>query len=279
MSTDITKYESSITNQSSMLPTTKQYKEMLSNIKDNIPALNDTEHNFYKTQSQFMDSLLTLNQVTPLRMCYHLLADVEQVKLAIEKNYFTYQKAKIGLEQKKQKLAEYPPTLDGTSTELLKLHIQEDESNLETAKNYYEGAVRRLNFYVNQYHSILESMGKKDHTFTEEEYEEQEVEYHIKTAFLQALNAARSRGGLIDEGNHIYLFQLGINGAAAQMEVARLLTEESELLSKGIYPDHQMILDWLNDMYTKYKNCPIKYIQKTGKILLDKTSLHSLTDR
>jgi hypothetical protein len=119
-------------------------------------------------------------------------------------------------------------------------------------------------------------MGKKDHIFTEEEYEQEEIEYHIKTAFLQALNSARSHGGIIDEGNHIYLFQLGINGAQAQMDVLNLLNSENEELRKGNSPSHQMILDWLDEMYKKHKNAPLKYIQKTGKVILDSTSLHKI---
>jgi hypothetical protein len=257
------------------LPVPAQYNNMLSNIKDRIKPLSVVEHNFYKTQSQFMDNLLTLNQVTPLRMCYHLLADVEQLKLALETNYFKYQKSKIMLEKKKAELSNLDSS-DTYNSQLMAIEIQEIEAGIETAKNYYEGAVRRLNAYVNQYYNILESMGKKDHIFTEEEYEQEEIEYHIKTAFLQALNSARSHGGIIDEGNHIYLFQLGINGAQAQMDVLNLLNAENEELKKGNSPSHQMILDWLDEMYIKYKNAPLKYIQKTGKVLLDSTSLHKI---
>ena len=43
--------------------------------------------------------------------------------------------------------------------------------------------------------------------------------YHVMTCLKQALNAARARGGVIDEGNLIYLFDMGINSAQAQAEI------------------------------------------------------------
>jgi hypothetical protein len=80
-----------------------------------------------------------------------------------------------------------------------------------------EGAVRKLNFFINQYDNILAKIGKTE--ITEEDYEQEEKRYHVMTCMKQGLNAARSRGGVIDEGNMIYLFDLGINAAQAQAEV------------------------------------------------------------
>ena len=50
-----------------------------------------------------------------------------------------------------------------------------------------------------------------------------------------ALNSARPRNGYIDEGNLIYLFDLGINAAQAQAEVFAYLQWENDLLKNGQY--------------------------------------------
>jgi hypothetical protein len=79
------------------------------------------------------------------------------------------------------------------------------------------------------------------------------------TAFNQALTAARSRGGLIDEGNHIYLFQLGINGAVAQREITAFLEAEQEALNTGMAPTHEAIVTWLNLVADKFETSPELY--------------------
>jgi hypothetical protein len=79
------------------------------------------------------------------------------------------------------------------------------------------------------------------------------------TAFNQALTAARARGGLIDEGNHIYLFQLGINGALAQAEVTSFLEAEQNALNEGIAPSHDGIVKWLNLLADRFEQAPEQY--------------------
>jgi hypothetical protein len=119
---------------------------------------------------------------------------------------------------------------------------------------------------LDQYQAVLNALGK-DH-LTELDYEKDEVRYHIMTAFNQALTAARARGGLIDEGNHIYLFQLGINGAVAQAELTAFLQAEQEALNNGIAPSHEGIVKWLNLVADKFEKAPELYAaQRNLKIL------------
>jgi hypothetical protein len=95
----------------------------------------------------------------------------------------------------------------------------------------------------------------------------------------QALNAARTRGGVIDEGNHIYLFEMGINGAVAQAEIIGYLQMEEEMLSKGQAPTHEMTIKWLEACADKFEDCGRKFAEYRGLIPLDKQSLaKELTD-
>jgi hypothetical protein len=142
---------------------------------------------------------------------------------------------------------------------LAKSYVDIDELKMQVAniEASGRGAVRRLANALDQYQSILTALGK-DH-LTELDYEKDQARYHIMTAFNQALTAARARGGLIDEGNHIYLFQLGINGALAQAEVTALLEAEQEALNNGMTPSHEGIVKWLNLVADKFEKAPEQY--------------------
>jgi len=130
------------------------------------------------------------------------------------------------------------------------------------------GAVRRLANALDQYQNILIALGK-DH-LTELDYEKDQARYHIMTAFNQALTAARSRGGLIDEGNHIYLFQLGINGAVAQAEVTSFLSAEQEELNNNRAPSHSAIVKWLELLADRFEKEPEAYAEYRNLKTLNK---------
>jgi hypothetical protein len=85
-------------------------------------------------------------------------------------------------------------------------------------------------------------------------------------AFSQALAAARARQGLIDEGNFIYLQDLGINGAAAQRELVAYLEAEQNLLNEGIVPTFEMQRDWLRAVGEKFAPEVSRYAEARGLI-------------
>jgi hypothetical protein len=128
-----------------------------------------------------------------------------------------------------------------------------------------------MNFMVNQHKQLLEAVGKNE--ITEEDYEREESRYHIMTCMKQALNAARSRNGMIDEGNLIYLFDLGINAAQAQAEVFAYLNMENQLISNGQAPTHEMTMRWLEACADKWQNDPETFAKRRGFSIFDRSSL------
>jgi hypothetical protein len=122
-----------------------------------------------------------------------------------------------------------------------------------------------------QYKSILDSIGKD--YLTEEDFEIDERRYHVMTALKQALNAARPRGGIIDEGNSIYLFDIGINVATAQRELIKYINMDNDLLEKGINPTHEMTIAWLEAMADLFQDCGVKAVVDKGFIPYDQKSL------
>ena len=251
------------------LPMSKpEYKSMLANIKDHAPAIRQASSNFYKSHSQMMSVTLDVTAITPIRSIKHSLAEIEKTKSALQESYFKMKKDEVKLKKLERKLLDETDPLE---QEMLDIKITEKQAQAASSRNYVEGAVRKLNFFTNQYDNLMEKIGKEE--LTEEDYELEEIKYHIMTCMKQALNSARPRGGVIDEGNMIYLFDLGINAAQAQAEVFAYLNWENELVKDGKAPEHHHTVQWLEACADRWAHCPGDFANSRGFDIIDKTSL------
>jgi len=170
----------------------QEYNNMLAKIEKNMPALLHDQQAFFKSQSQFMNNMLTVSHPTPLRNLRQILAEVNKTKTALDQAYIKNKKLDIKI---KMKYRDIENTQDELKKELLEAQIIQIEIGIQATENYMKGAIRKISAYVEQYNSILNHIGKE--SFTEEDFEREETRYHIGKAFEQALTAARSRGGLI----------------------------------------------------------------------------------
>jgi hypothetical protein len=258
-----------ISSMNTALTVTKpEYNLMLKNIQDRLPAVQKDTSNFHKSHSQFMSVTLDITAITPIRSIKHTLAEIDHTKTALQEAYIGLRKKQNELKKKERELASCTDDLD---RELLEIEILELNSHLESTQNYVNGALRKMNFMVNQHKQLLEKVGKDE--ITEEDYEKEESRYHIMTCMKQALNAARSRNGMIDEGNLIYLFDLGINAAQAQAEVLAYLNTENQLISNGTAPTHEMTMRWLEACANKWANNPATFAARRGFSVFDRSSL------
>lgn len=231
----------------------EQYTPMLARIDTVLPLAKIDTENFNKSSSQFKVATLDVVDLTPINSAKHLLAVVQRTRQAIEEASITLRRKQVELRRKELELM----ASEGTDTDELVIDIDELKMQIDNIEASGRGAVRRLANALDQYQAILDALGK-DH-LTELDYENDQARYHIMTAFNQALTAARARGGLIDEGNHIYLFQLGINGAVAQREITALLEAEQEALNEGMAPTHEGVVKWLNLVADKFEKAPELY--------------------
>ena len=250
----------------------KEYKQMLTNINSTLPAIKQSSSNFYKSHSQFMGVMLDVTAITPIRSVKHTLAELDKTRMALEEAQLKMMKKDIELRQKEKKLAD-GDYKDELERELLETEILEVKVNMNNIQNSVSGAIRKMNFFTNQYKSILKKLGKDD--ITEEEYEKEESRYHVMTCMKQALNAARARGGVIDEGNLIYLFDMGINSAQAQAEIYAYLKMENKLMDEGKAPTHEMTMQWLEACADKFSGESVKFAERRGFKLYDEESLNT----
>lgn len=258
-----------ISNMNTALAVTKpEYNLMLKNIQDRMPAVVRDTSNFHKSHSQFMQVTLDVTAITPIRSIKHSLAEIDRTRSALQEAYIGLRKKQNELKKKERELESCTDPLD---RELLEIEILELNSHLEGTQNHVNGALRKMNFFVNQHQQLLEKLGVEE--ITEEMYELEESKYHIMTCMKQALNAARSRNGMIDEGNLIYLFDLGINAAQAQAEVFAYLNMENQLISNGQAPTHEMTMRWLEACADKWADDPAKFAARRGFSVFDRSSL------
>ena len=250
----------------------QEYKAMLSNINSTLPAIKQSSSNFYKSHSQFMGVMLDVTAITPIRSVKHTLAELDKTRMALEEAHLKMMKKDIELRQKEKELTD-GNFKDNLERELLEAEILEIKVNMNNIQNSISGAIRKMNFFTNQYKSILKKLGKED--ITEEEYEKEESRYHVMTCMKQALNAARARGGVIDEGNLIYLFDMGINSAQAQAEIYAYLQMENKLMEEGKAPTHEMTMQWLEKCADKFSGDAEKFAERRGFKLYDEESLNT----
>lgn len=260
---------SSFSEDSDIFP--KEYSNMVKNIQTTLPLTNVSSSNFYKTHSQFHNGFLDINEITPINSLKHILARIERKKAALSEAYFKRKKSQIQIRQKQKKLESLT---DEFEKELLQLEVDELICGITEGDNYIKGAIRELSYLMTQYKNVTEKIGKE--YITEEDYEKDEIRYHIMTAFKQALISSRPRNGIVDEGNTIYFFDLGINAAAAQSQIFKYLQKENELLKKGKYPSHEMTLDWLEECANLFQDSVFKYAQRKGFVVLDQKSLNQI---
>mgnify|MGYP003149416391 CR=1 FL=1 len=250
----------------------KEYKQMLVNINNSLPAIKRSSQNFYKSHSQFMGVMLDVTAITPIRSVKHTLAELDKTRMALEEAQLKMMKKEVELKQKEKQLqdGEYK---DGFERDNLEIEILEIKVNMSNIQNSITGAIRKMNFFTNQYKSILKKLGKED--ITEEEYEKEESNYHVMTCMKQALNAARARGGVIDEGNLIYLFDMGINSAQAQAEIYSYLKMENDMMAQGKAPTHEMTMQWLEACAVKFSKDAEAFAERRGFKLYDEESLNT----
>lgn len=226
----------------------KNYSEMVAKIGSSLPAIAESSQSFYKSDSQLKIVSLDITDLTDISAAKHILARIEKKKLALKEADIADRKRNLKLNKLKRQYED----ASGEEADALGIKILELEYRAEDATNYQRGAIRELAFLVEQYNAICQKLGVD--VITEEMYEEDQPKAQTIRAFSQALAAARSRQGLIDEGNFIFFQDLGINGAAAQREIVAYFEAEQELLNNGQVPTFEMQHNWLHAVAEKF--CP-----------------------
>lgn len=236
----------------------EKYADMVSAIARVLPSVGESSQAFYKSDSQIKMVTLDINDLTDIGAARHILARIERKRAALKESEIGLRRKRIDLAEKEQEL----PSASGFDAQRIEIDILELASQIEDTTNYQAGAVREVRHLVEQYDAICQRLGVD--VITEDMYEADQSRYHVIRAFSQALAAARARQGLIDEGNFIYLQDLGINGAAAQRELVAYLESEQQLLNEGKVPTFEMQHSWLMAVGDKFAGEVTRYAEHRG---------------
>lgn len=247
----------------------EQYDSMLDIVRSGQPEIERATLMFNKTQSQFMDNMMTVSYLTPIRNLRQILAEMKVTKQALGEAHYKIAKQRIRIEKLQRQI---DAETDDLTKKELELKKEEIEYGIAVTMDYVGGAIRKMTNYTLQYQAILKEKGMEN--FDEFDFEEEEEKYHICRAFQQALCAARAHGGFIDEGNQIYFEQIGINGTVAQIEMRNYLNAESTMFASGQEPTHRMQVEWILSMAEKFKGCSKQYAAWKG--MHDTQSLEAL---
>lgn len=264
-----------------MVKAMPEHRVMLETIAKATPELERGSSLYYKSQSQFMDNLMTFSHLTPIRNSRQMLAEITKSKEALKEAQFKLAKQDLKYRKLKRK---YDKCEDDLDKEEYLIKMAEIDTQIKTSMQYISGAIRKIANAVVQYENVLDHFKIRD--YTEEDFEKEEEQYHIMKAFEQGMCAARSKHDhKIDEGNFIYFQQIGISGSTAQRELDAFFEMERKAY-KDIFdkndptklvgreePNHTMILVFLEQMAMKYAGSAEKLAKLKGMTTQTKVAL------
>lgn len=224
---------------------------MLEEMAKNQVEVDRASRSFGKSQSQFMVNCMTLDSHTPFRNLRQLLAEIEKKKLALSEAHIKQKRDKLKLEELKSK----------ELTPMVMLDIEEIELRLKNSSIYIEAALKEIYSMEQAYNEIKEANGIEN--WDEEDFENEEEEYHIKRAFTQGIGDLMN--GALSQGNNIYFRQIGINPITAALEIKNYINKVEQAVINGelITMEHQY--QFLEACFQKYKGCS-KIVQKKNNL-------------
>lgn len=235
-------------------------EKALTKIADRMPALNRACNVFGKQNSQTTGRMMSLQMISwgPYRSLKQILAKVERKRGALKENIFKLRKEKIQLDRlvsKRDKLREDlkddPDNQDlYFDLEELIIDIEEKASNVADSSLYVEGALKEIGQYQDAYEQIMESHNIPE-DWSEVDYEEAEIEEHVKLSFLHCIRDLEMTGR-VNVGTHEYLSQYGIDPHTAAALVKQYLAEQEEMIQNGNYPGIEMLYKFLDNMYQTF---------------------------
>lgn len=267
-------------------------------IANRMPEINRATKAFGKQNSQATSKLMSLTMLNsgPYHRLKQCLAQIERKRGALKENTFKMQGQALKLrkfEAKREDLIEDIADLiaklealtnageissnDQPEVKMLErsirdLHFEEDALEIKIAKivaglvdsqEYYEAALKEIGLYQDSYEQIKESYNIPD-TWDEQDYEEAEIQAHVKTAFNHGVRDIMSHGKL-GMGTLEYLEQFGVNPAAAEALIIDYIEENDKIIEGGDELPHVDALHaFLEEMAIQFKDAYLDAMKNVG---------------
>ncbi len=215
----------------------------LDQIVQKMPEINRATKAFGKQNSQVTGRLMSLTMLatSPFHRMKQCLAKIERKRGALKENIFKLRRDKIVLDQcldtrksiqddikqkqsqleisrievgsdEKVSVAPSPSYLEDTlkqlnyKLQLLEIDIEEKVANITDSNIYVEAALKEIGQYQTAYEQIMKNHNISEN-WDEKDFEENEVEEHVKMAFLHGIRDVMMTGRL-NVGTHELTLQL-----------------------------------------------------------------------
>jgi BMFP domain-containing protein YqiC len=229
-------------------------EKALQEINDWMPVVNQKVRAFQKQNSQTTSSLMTLNMIDsgPYRVLRQILAQVEKKRGALKENIYN-------LEKKKIEYQEYETR--GTLPPLEDLEMKKMACDIIDAQGHIEASLKEIGALKRRYEEICKNKGISE-DWSEVDFEEAEIEHHIKSIFR---NALRDRlQGSHNMGTMEYMHQFGINSITAYAFVDDYIRQVKQAMGNNNVPSIDTEYEFLDKMYDIFKNEYKKAAQRIG---------------
>jgi len=235
-------------------------EKSLTEIGDWMPEVNRAVAAFNKQNSQTTASLMQLNMIDagPYRALRQILAQVEKKRSALKEVLYKLQLKKINY----QELVEKVEKSEGLEKEKLIIKKNKMGSDIVDSQGHVEAALKELGALKRRYEEICKNKNIPEN-WSEEDFENGEIEHHIKSIFRNAIRD-RMQGGH-NMGTMEYMEQYGINPITAYALVDQYIGEIRMLMQKeGKAPDIQSHYSFYERMYNTFKNEYKKAMKNLG---------------
>jgi len=237
-------------------------EKKLTEISEWMPEVNRAVSAFNKQNSQTTMSLMTLNMIDsgPYRVLRQILAQVEKKRAALKENLYKLQLKKIEYRELEAKLKE--DLLNDLQKEKISLEKNKIGSDIIDSQGHIEAAVKELGSLKRHYEEICKNKNIPEN-WDEEDFEEAEIEHHIKSIFRNAIRD-RMQGGH-NQGTMEYMEQFGINPISAYAMVDNYIHSIRQALNDpNKVPDIQSHYKFYNKMHQIFKNEYKKAMKNLG---------------
>jgi hypothetical protein len=242
----------------------------LARLAENMPEINRATKSFGRSNSQTSDKLMSLTMISysPYRYLHQCLAKIESRRSAIKENQYRLRKSQIEIAQlqlKKDQLSNQPNFDKSIQLEidLLDIELEEKIVNLNDSMLYLEGALKEIAVYQDAYNQIKKNHNIPDN-WDELDFEQSEIEHHIKSAFNNGIRDILSTGRL-NNGTLEYMHQFGINPITAQTLIGSYIEDANDMIRKqNQYPSIEHLNQFLDHVYIAFKDTYKDQMRRIG---------------
>lgn len=237
-------------------------KKALQKIENFMPEINRATSIFCKQNSQTTSSLMTLTMLDsgPYRTLRQILAQIESKRQALKEALYKNEKKKIKHKRFHRKLeCDKLDDLDRIEIELKKAKI---EADIIDSQVHIEAAIKEIGAYQDRYKEICKNHNISEN-WDEYDFEEAEIEHHIKCIFRNAIRD-RMQGGH-NQGTMEYMEQFGIEPILAYKLVDEFINNTKDTMNKtNTLPSIEIRYQFYDNMYKMFKEEYRKALERIG---------------